>query len=300
MANQAGEHPARKAGGFLVGQCQILEKTSRSFRQRWPANRMSTTTRPGRWFEAREVDVDEPAPSSSTLFRTSSINISLAVCESARFKASPSPLDLFGLVPGDGLIIRSTGIGPRRPPVAGVVGLAVIEPAERLKASWRVAASGASMSLLIRPSTACELCIAWRARAAPGRASGSGPEGSQASRGGVQCHQSLDRHVRHQRIVVGRTGDDRLGRLDLAEPAQARRPPGGDPGIGVGEAFKNGAAGMLAASSLRSASACSANSRTMESTASFTSVANRPASQQLLEREDRGDPRRQRPVATGQ
>ena len=173
--------------------------------------------------------------------------------------------------------------GRVRPPVAGVVGLAVVEPAERLEGEpadrRRRGIRRAWRSGRRRPS---ELCIAWRARAAPGASFGRRRvEGRQAGVDGVQRHQGLDRDVRDQRVVVGRPGDERRGRLDLAQPAEADDRLEPDPGIGVGEAVDE-RCGRDAAPRppCGRPGRCRANSRTFGSPVSFTSVAidSRPSS----------------------
>ena len=133
MTDQALERPGAHGRWLLVGDRHALEKAARSFGQRPPGDQdvdhrgrgPTARGRPGRTRRSA-------APSSSTLLRIRSISSSLAECESARFRASPRARSIFcGLVPGDRLVVRAAGIGPRGPPVARVVGLAVVEPAER-------------------------------------------------------------------------------------------------------------------------------------------------------------------------
>ena len=144
--------------------------------------RMSTTAARSDGLEAGQVEVDGRRPlRARPCCGPARSGGRRPTCESARFEGlAEGPLDLRGLLPGDRLVVRAAGVGPGGPPVARVVGLAVIEPAERLEGEPADGGIAGSSSLAIRPSTAFGLYIAWRARAAPGAS--FGVAGSSAAR----------------------------------------------------------------------------------------------------------------------
>ncbi len=101
-----------------------------------------------------------------------------------------------------------------------------------------MAGSRTSSSFLISPTAACEVYIAWRARAAPGARFGVAASSAarQASLA-LERHQSLDRNVSDERIRVGRPRDDRPRLLDLGEPAKADNRLEPHPRIRIGKGF---------------------------------------------------------------
>ncbi len=133
-----------------------------------------------------------------------------------------------------------------------------------------MAASGHS-SRAIRPSTAFELNIACKARAAPGAS--RGVEGSTADRHALTA-SSATRALEATCATSGSSSAVRLTRARAASalpsrprPTTARSRTRGSASV---NASMNGAAGIRAASSLRSDRASRANSRTFASPASFT------------------------------
>ena len=261
---QAAQRPDAERGSFPVGASDPFQETGRLVGESAPGDQDVDHRIPVRRVEPGQVELD-----GRGVLQVDLVADHVDQQPGGLVRVGPPegfaqrPLDLRGLLPCQRLVVGPAGVGPGAPPVPLVVSLAVVEPAERSEGQRAVGRVGA----LEPGDQAVDGLRAEHRLQGPGRAGGEprrrGIDRRQARVDRVQPRPGPWRRRRRDgratRRPVDQRGPTRL-RSSRPRPTTARSRTRGSASV---NASMNGAAGIRAASSLRSDRASRANSRNL-------------------------------------